>query len=191
MGINAHVVTERKRTWHVSPFWVIELRLFFWIWSSNADKFTVVGCHDHDLNTDHKQRFFSFHKVTVLKEGIWSSVFSAAYQEENGDQCYYYDVGPLCPLSISFFLSKNQQFCWHFGYVFHTKIIKNVLFNEKTDQCTFLHHVCATFHCPWTNSFTVTCTAFWTRRRGWTVQQLPNPDPNGLTRTLTLIHVLD
>ena len=65
---------------------------------SNADKFMVVGCHDHDLNTYRKRRLFKFRKCTeVLKEGIWSGLFSAAYQ--NGDQ--YYDAGPLCPIILA------------------------------------------------------------------------------------------
>ena len=48
---------------------------------------TVLGCHDRDLNTDRKRRFFNFRKGTeVTKKGISSGLFSAAYK--NGDQYY-------------------------------------------------------------------------------------------------------
>ena len=64
-----------------------------YIQSSVADKFKVVGCHGHNLNTDHKRRHFKFRKgIEVVKLRIWSDLLSAAYQ--NGDQ--HYDVGPLC-----------------------------------------------------------------------------------------------
>ena len=44
----------------------------------------MLGCYDHDLNTDRKRRFFTLSEDTeVLKEGIRSGLFSAAYQ--NGD----------------------------------------------------------------------------------------------------------
>ena len=49
----------------------------------------VLGCHDHEQNTERKRRFFNFRKGTeILKEGIWAGLFSAASQ--TGDQ--YYDV---------------------------------------------------------------------------------------------------
>ena len=54
----------------------------------------VLGCHNHYLNIDCKLRLFNLRKYTeVLKEEIWSGLFSAAYQ--NGDQ--YYDVGSALP----------------------------------------------------------------------------------------------
>ena len=48
--------------------------------------------------------FFNFRKGTqVLKEGICSGLFSAAYQ--NSDQ--YYDIGPLWPIELT---SETVQF---------------------------------------------------------------------------------
>ena len=65
--------------------------------SSNADKVKVVGCYDHNLNTDRKRRLFNFGKGTqVPKEGIGSGLFSASNQ--NGDR--HYDVGPLCSIGL-------------------------------------------------------------------------------------------
>ena len=80
-----------KTNAHDCHFELTNLLLFLCKQSSNADK--MLG---HDLNTDHKHRFFNFRKVTgVLKERNWSDLFSAAYQ--NGDQ--YHDIGPLCPIT--------------------------------------------------------------------------------------------
>ena len=36
--------------------------VYFHVQSSNIDKFKVVGCHDHNLNTDSKWRLFKFRK---------------------------------------------------------------------------------------------------------------------------------
>ena len=58
-------------------------------------KKAFLGSLVYDLNTDSKRRLFNFCKCTeVVKEGIISGLFSAAYP--NGD--HYYDVGPLCPI---------------------------------------------------------------------------------------------
>ena len=91
---------------HDSRFELSNLRLFLSIRSSNADKCTVLGCHDHKLNTGHKRRLSYFCKDTeVVKKGILSGLFSAAYQ--NGDQ--YYDFGPLWSISGQFELSLSSS----------------------------------------------------------------------------------
>ena len=67
---DAHVAAENKRTWplktntHDSCFELSNLRLFVCIRSSNADKFTVLGCYDHNLNTDRKKQLFNYGKFT-------------------------------------------------------------------------------------------------------------------------------
>ena len=59
MKTNAHVSRSQLTNWH----------LFLCIRSSDAKKYTVVGHHDHDLNTDRKRRFLNFRKGTeVVKE---------------------------------------------------------------------------------------------------------------------------
>ena len=84
-----------------SRFELSNLRLFLCMRSSTGEKFTVLGCYGHNLNTDRTQTatFFNYFKCTyVLKKEIWFGLFSAAYQ--NGDQ--YYDVGQLCPIRFNF-----------------------------------------------------------------------------------------
>ena len=55
-----------KTNAHDSRFEFSNLLLFLSIRSTNADKCTVLGCHNHDLNTDRKWRFFNFRKGTIL-----------------------------------------------------------------------------------------------------------------------------
>ena len=103
-----------KTNTHVSRFELSNLYLFLYIRRRNAEKFTVLGCHGHDLNTDHKRRHFYFRKCTeIMKEGIWSGLFWAAYQ--NGDQ--YYDVGPLCPIRNNIPMTECQLKCCQCGYI--------------------------------------------------------------------------
>ena len=76
---DAHVVAQNKRRrrskqMHMTA--VLSYRTcvdFDDVRSSNVEKFTVLGCHDHDINTDRKRHFFpqNFRKGTeALKEGI-------------------------------------------------------------------------------------------------------------------------
>ena len=83
------------------------MRLFLCIRSSNAEKFTVVGCYDHNLNTDRKRRLLNFRKGTqVPKEGILVGLFSASNQ--NGDQ--HYDAGLLCSIHYTNLISFRDKF---------------------------------------------------------------------------------
>ena len=67
--------------------------------SSNADKFTVLGCHDRNLNTDRKRRLFNFFKGTeVLKEGIYCQRHIKISAGSILDISKYRDT---CELSIS------------------------------------------------------------------------------------------
>ena len=64
-----HVGAENKGM--CQSFSLSNLRLFLCIQSSNADKFKVIYCHGHNLNTDSKRRLFKFRKgLEVLKEEI-------------------------------------------------------------------------------------------------------------------------
>ena len=59
---------------HMTAFFLVadlfsSLHLFLCIRSDNAEKCPVVGCHDHDLNTDRKRLGF-FNCTEILKEGI-------------------------------------------------------------------------------------------------------------------------
>ena len=76
------------------PFWLSNLRLFSCIQSTNTDQFKVVGCDDHNLNTDRKRRRFKFRKGVASRRNL-IRFLSAANQ--NVDQRY--DVGPLCLIS--------------------------------------------------------------------------------------------
>ena len=90
LKIRAHVRWKQRR---VSAILTFEPALFLCIQGSIADKFKVVGCHGYNVNTVRKRPIFKFRKaIEVLKEGIWSGLLSAPYQ--NGDQ--HYDIGPLC-----------------------------------------------------------------------------------------------
>ena len=60
-----------KTNAHVSRFELSNLRLFLCTQSSNAEKRTVLGCHDHDPNTHRKRSFFNLRQGTeVVKERI-------------------------------------------------------------------------------------------------------------------------
>ena len=63
-----------------SPFWLSNLRLFSCIQSSNKDKFKVVGCHDHNLNTDRKRRLLKFRKGVASRRKEFDPVLSSSNQ---------------------------------------------------------------------------------------------------------------
>ena len=67
---DAHVVAQNKRRRHSKQMHVTAVLSyrtcvdFDDVRSSNVEKCTVLGCHDHHLNTDRKRLFFFF-KISV------------------------------------------------------------------------------------------------------------------------------
>ena len=99
----AHVPAENKRRcrWkqmHMTAVFSYRTCVYFYAYEVAMQTNTrPLGGYDHEQNTDRKRRFLNFRKGTeILKERIWSGLFSASSQ--NGNQ--YYDVGPLCPIAL-------------------------------------------------------------------------------------------
>ena len=90
------VAAENKRT--RKPFQLSNLRLFLCIRSSNAGKFTVLGCYDHNLNSDRKQRHHFGKCTDVLKKGIFIRFVYSEWHFKM--EISIYDVGPLCPIVL-------------------------------------------------------------------------------------------
>ena len=143
---------KRRRSWkqttsqlktnaHDSRFELSNLCLFLCTQSSNAEKCTVLGCHAHspDLNNDRKRLFFYFRWGTeVLKEGIWSGLFSAAYQ--NDDQ--YYDIGPLCHIIYCSLKGCFMSICLTLSL--DHSVFASSSFLRSTDHA---HNSFCEFHC--------------------------------------------
>ena len=72
LKIKAHGRRSALKTKPRDSVWSFRTSVYFYVTqSSNADKFKVVGCYDHNLNTDRKRRLFNFGKGTQApKEGI-------------------------------------------------------------------------------------------------------------------------
>ena len=114
--------------------WRVRTSVYFYVFrSSNVDKFKVVGCHGHNLNTDRKRRFFKLRKgiEQVLKEGIRSGLLSMPYK--NGDQ--HYDVGPLCSIVITPCLGELNCDRLHIILIIFTYIITPLLLLPHINPC--------------------------------------------------------